>query len=132
MPHALRPARRPLLAALGAALGQALDGRAGVMRYGSATVPMDEARATAAVDVPLYARYGSPHRFLDALAGFEETVSDVGAEATATGIAEVMAPPEVPTLVTADTRNQYDVPFASPVTSNDGVFGSVRDRKSVV
>jgi histidinol-phosphate aminotransferase len=40
-----------VLAALGAALGQALDGRAGVMRYGSATVPMDEARATAAVDL---------------------------------------------------------------------------------
>ena len=30
---------------------QALDGRAGVTRYGSATVPMDEARATAAVDL---------------------------------------------------------------------------------
>ena len=37
--------------ALGDALGQALDGRAGVTRYGSATVPMDEARATAAVDL---------------------------------------------------------------------------------
>jgi histidinol-phosphate aminotransferase len=40
-----------VLAALGVALGQALDGRAGVARYGSATVPMDEARATAAVDL---------------------------------------------------------------------------------
>jgi histidinol-phosphate aminotransferase len=40
-----------VLAALGGALGQALDGRAGVRRYGSATVPMDEARATAAVDL---------------------------------------------------------------------------------
>jgi histidinol-phosphate aminotransferase len=40
-----------VLAALGDALGQALDGRAGVRRYGSATVPMDEARATAAVDL---------------------------------------------------------------------------------
>ena len=40
-----------VLAALGGALGQALDGRAGVTRYGSATVPMDEARATAAVDL---------------------------------------------------------------------------------
>jgi len=40
-----------VLAALGNALGQALDGRQGVTRYGSATVPMDEARATAAVDL---------------------------------------------------------------------------------
>jgi histidinol-phosphate aminotransferase len=40
-----------VLAALGEALAQALDGRAGVARYGSATVPMDEARATAAVDL---------------------------------------------------------------------------------
>jgi histidinol-phosphate aminotransferase len=40
-----------VLAALGVALGQALDGRTGVTRYGSATVPMDEARATAAVDL---------------------------------------------------------------------------------
>jgi histidinol-phosphate aminotransferase len=40
-----------VLAAFGDALGTALDGRAGVTRYGSATVPMDEARATAAVDL---------------------------------------------------------------------------------
>jgi histidinol-phosphate aminotransferase len=40
-----------VLAALGDAVGEALDGRAGVTRYGSATVPMDEARATAAVDL---------------------------------------------------------------------------------
>ena len=38
-------------AALGAALSQALGGREGVARYGSAVVPMDEARATAAVDL---------------------------------------------------------------------------------
>ncbi len=38
------------LAALGDALAQALGAREGVARYGSATVPMDEALATAAVD----------------------------------------------------------------------------------
>jgi histidinol-phosphate aminotransferase len=38
-----------VLAALGDAIGEALEGRAGVTRYGSATVPMDEARASAAV-----------------------------------------------------------------------------------
>jgi imidazoleglycerol-phosphate dehydratase len=38
-------------AALGAALSQALGGREGVARYGSTVVPMDEARATAAVDL---------------------------------------------------------------------------------
>ena len=38
-------------AALGSALAQALGSREGVARYGSAVVPMDEARATAAVDL---------------------------------------------------------------------------------
>jgi histidinol-phosphate aminotransferase len=40
-----------VLAALGDGVADALDGRTGVARYGSATVPMDEARATAAVDL---------------------------------------------------------------------------------
>ncbi len=38
-------------AALGGAIGEALGAREGVARYGSAIVPMDEARATAAVDL---------------------------------------------------------------------------------
>jgi histidinol-phosphate aminotransferase len=38
-------------AGLGAALSRALGAREGVARYGSAVVPMDEARATAAVDL---------------------------------------------------------------------------------
>lgn len=38
-------------AALGGALAHALGAREGVARYGSAVVPMDEARATAAVDL---------------------------------------------------------------------------------
>ena len=40
-----------VLAALGDAVAQALGGREGVARYGSAIVPMDEARATVAVDL---------------------------------------------------------------------------------
>ncbi len=40
-----------VLASLGDALAQALGTRNGVTRYGAATVPMDEARATAAVDL---------------------------------------------------------------------------------
>ncbi len=40
-----------VLAGLGGALSQALGTREGVSRYGSAVVPMDEARATAAVDL---------------------------------------------------------------------------------
>jgi len=40
-----------VLAALGDALAAALGDRAGVARYGSASVPMDEALATAAVDL---------------------------------------------------------------------------------
>jgi len=38
-------------AALGGAIAQALGAREGVARYGSAVVPLDEARATAAVDL---------------------------------------------------------------------------------
>jgi imidazoleglycerol-phosphate dehydratase len=37
--------------ALGQALDEALDDRAGIARFGQATVPMDEARAAAVVDV---------------------------------------------------------------------------------
>lgn len=40
-----------VLASLGSAITQALGGREGVARYGSAVVPMDEARALAAVDL---------------------------------------------------------------------------------
>jgi histidinol-phosphate aminotransferase len=40
-----------VLAALGDALSAALGARAGVTRYGAATLPMDEARATATVDL---------------------------------------------------------------------------------
>ena len=54
-------------------------------------------------------------------------MSDVGADAMATGIAEVMAPPDVSTDVTAETLNQYDVPLARPMTVNDVELGSARD-----
>src|SRR5215211_5218182 len=37
--------------ALGQALDEALGDRAGIRRYGSAEVPMDEARASAAIDI---------------------------------------------------------------------------------
>jgi histidinol-phosphate aminotransferase len=40
-----------VMAAVGVALREALGAREGLTRYGSATVPMDEARATAAVDL---------------------------------------------------------------------------------
>jgi imidazoleglycerol-phosphate dehydratase len=45
---------------LGAALGAALGDRAGIVRFGDATVPMDEARATAIVDVG-----GRPYSVID-------------------------------------------------------------------
>lgn len=37
--------------AIGQALDEALDDRAGITRFGSATVPMDETRASAAIDI---------------------------------------------------------------------------------
>jgi imidazoleglycerol phosphate dehydratase HisB len=40
-----------VMAALGFAVSRALGARQGLVRFGSATVPMDEARATAAVDL---------------------------------------------------------------------------------
>jgi histidinol-phosphate aminotransferase len=40
-----------VMAGVGAALREALGDRVGLTRYGAATVPMDEARATAAVDL---------------------------------------------------------------------------------
>jgi imidazoleglycerol-phosphate dehydratase len=45
---------------LGTALGEALGPRAGIVRYGDAIVPMDEALATAAVDVG-----GRPYAVID-------------------------------------------------------------------
>ncbi len=45
---------------LGSAFAEALGDRAGIVRYGNATVPMDEALATAAVDVG-----GRPYAVID-------------------------------------------------------------------
>lgn len=45
---------------LGAALGEALGDRAGIVRFGDASVPMDEALATAVVDIG-----GRPYAVLD-------------------------------------------------------------------
>ena len=45
---------------LGAAVGEALGDRAGIARFGEATVPMDEALASAVVDVG-----GRPYAVLD-------------------------------------------------------------------
>lgn len=46
---------------LGSAIDDALTDRAGIMRYGDATVPMDEALATVAIDVG-----GRPYTVVDA------------------------------------------------------------------
>jgi imidazoleglycerol-phosphate dehydratase len=59
---------------LGAAFAEALGSRAGIVRYGDATVPMDEALATAAVDVG-----GRPYAVVD-LAFATERIGALGTQ----------------------------------------------------
>jgi imidazoleglycerol-phosphate dehydratase len=63
--------------ALGRALDEALDDRTGIRRYGHAVVPMDEARASCAIDVS-----GRPYASLEgdmpaeAVAGFDSDLAE--------------------------------------------------------
>jgi imidazoleglycerol-phosphate dehydratase len=64
--------------ALGQALDRALGERAGIRRYGSAAVPMDEALATCAIDVSgrPYCRFSSPQLPPMTIAGFEAELAE--------------------------------------------------------
>jgi imidazoleglycerol-phosphate dehydratase len=70
---------------LGQALDQALGDRSGIARYGDAIVPMDEARATCAIDIS-----GRPHCTFEAelppgsIAGFENELAEEFFRAVAT------------------------------------------------
>lgn len=61
----------------GQALNSALADRAGIRRYGSATIPMDEARATCAIDIS-----GRPFVAFDAADLPQVTIGDFDSELT--------------------------------------------------
>ncbi len=70
---------------LGAALDEALGDRAGIRRYGSALIPMDEALAECAIDVsgrPFLAYDGAPPA--GTIAGFETELAEEFFRAVAT------------------------------------------------
>ena len=64
--------------ALGSALDEALGDRAGIFRYGHAVVPMDEARASCALDVSgrPYCRFGGLALPPGEIAGFEHEAAE--------------------------------------------------------
>lgn len=66
---------------IGEALREALGDKAGIRRYGNATIPLDEAIATAVVDVsgrPYFVHSGEPERQITAIIGGQYSGSLTG------------------------------------------------------
>ncbi|HVM69999.1 MAG TPA: aminotransferase class I/II-fold pyridoxal phosphate-dependent enzyme [Gaiellaceae bacterium] len=95
------------LAALGDALAQALGDRAGVARYGDATIPMDEARATAAVDL-----VRRPHAEVE-LAFGGERVGDLAVTLLAHALERLALQGAFTLHVTASGRDDHHVAEAA-------------------
>jgi imidazoleglycerol-phosphate dehydratase len=92
---------------LGRALGEALGDRAGIVRFGDATVPMDEAVATAVVDVG-----GRPYAVLD-LAFTADRIGTLGTQMVPHALEALARTAGFTIHVTARGRNDHHIAEAA-------------------
>ena len=92
---------------LGSAIAEALGDRAGIRRYGSATVPMDEAVATAVVDVG-----GRPYAVID-LPFTTERIGTLGTQMISHAIEALARTAGATIHLTASGKNDHHIAEAA-------------------